>query len=96
MKSSTASKQEEWKRLDQIKIQNLKELEQIQKQIKSANTQRENDIGENEDEFEDYFEGEMLKDMESFQGFEEKIDYFEALRKVEDNVKLLPAEKDES
>jgi hypothetical protein len=44
----------------------LKELEQIQKQIKSANTQRENDIGENEDEFEDYFEGEMLKDMESF------------------------------
>ncbi len=38
----------------------------------------------------------MLKDMESFQGFEQQIDYFEALRKVEDNVKLLPTEKEQT
>jgi hypothetical protein len=38
MKSSKASKQEETKRLDKIKSQNIKEMEQIQKQIKSANT----------------------------------------------------------
>lgn len=34
----------------------------------------------------------MLKDMQKFEGFEQQIDYFQALKQVEENVKLVPPE----
>lgn len=39
-----------------------------------------------EDVYEDYFEKQMMKDMEGIEEYEQQIDYFEELKKVEEKV----------
>jgi hypothetical protein len=48
---------EEANRFDQNKLKNLKKLEDLQKQIKSANQRKEDEDGaeEEDDDYEDYF-----------------------------------------
>ena len=44
----------------------------------------EDDMGE--DAFENYFENQMMQDMQGIEEYEQQIDYFEALKKVEAKV----------
>jgi hypothetical protein len=39
-----------------------------------------------DDAYENYFENQMLQDMEGIEQYEQQIDYFEELKKVEDRV----------
>ena len=89
-------------RFDQNKMENLQKLQQIQMQIKSANRQRggkakeetktqppavdENQANDYDDAYENYFENQMIQDMEGIEQYEQQIDYFEELKKVEDRV----------
>jgi hypothetical protein len=89
-------------RFDQTKMENLQKLQQIQMQIKSANRQRggkakeetktqppaadENQANDYDDAYENYFENQMIQDMEGIEQYEQQIDYFEELKKVEDRV----------
>lgn len=67
------SRMEECMKFEEKRIENLQKLQKIQSEIKSANRKREdddegdmgmNDGDEEEDEYEDYFSRQMLKDME--------------------------------
>lgn len=65
-----------------IKIQDL------QKQIKRANRKRDDEEGEREDEdqYEDYFETQMMKDMEGVESYEQRIDYDQVLEQIQSKV----------
>lgn len=39
-----------------------------------------------DDAYEDYFETQMLRDMQGIEEYEQQVDYFEALKRVEDKV----------
>lgn len=91
------SRLEESTRFIQSKTNNLIKLQEIQQQIKSANRQRgqkeESKRGEpiekvdgNEDAFEAYFENQMIQDMEGFDQYEQQIDYFQALKQMEQKI----------
>lgn len=41
---------------------------------------------EDDDAYEDYFETQMLRDMQGIEEYEQQVDYFEALKRVEDKV----------
>jgi hypothetical protein len=69
-------------------------------QIKSANKQRSgpkeetktsqldeyNPPNDYDDAYENYFENQMMQDMEGIEQYEQQIDYFEELKKVEDKI----------
>ena len=87
---------EDCMRFDQAKMENLQKLQQLQMEIKSANRLRggsnkqKEELKEDEDPqddvYEDYFENQMMRDMEGIEEYEQQIDYFEALKKVEEKV----------
>ena len=69
-------------------MENLIKIQQIQQEIKQANRQREEDDDDDvdQDEYADYFESEMMKDMAGVEHFQ--IDqYSDALQKVADSTK---------
>lgn len=70
-------------------MDSLVNLQKIQQQIKQANRNREHEDGEgdNEDQYEDYFENQMQLDIQGVEQYEEKIDYASALSKIQDKVK---------
>lgn len=89
-------------RFDASKMENLQKLQQLQMQIKSANRQRggkqkeeaksqqfeEPAVNDYDDAYENYFENQMMQDMEGIEQYEQQIDYFEELKKVEDRVAM--------
>ena len=66
-------------------------MQKIQQEIKQANRRREGDDadgeGENEDQYEDYFESQMQLDIQGVEQYEEKVDYGQALSKIQDKLK---------
>ena len=48
------------------------------------------DINNDDDAYEDYFEKQMEKDTMGIEEYEQKIDYFEELKKVQERVSELP------
>jgi flavin-binding protein dodecin len=53
-------------------------------------------MDEEDDAYEDYFETQMLRDMQGIEEYEQQVDYFEALKRVEDKVASLGASERES
>ena len=43
-------------------------------------------MDEDDDAYEDYFETQMLRDMQGIEEYEQQVDYFEALKRVEERV----------
>lgn len=82
---------EEQQKFDQSRMDSLINLQRIQQQIKQANRNREHEDGEgeNEDMYEDYFENQMQLDILGVEQYEEKIDYAQALNKIQDKVKAI-------
>lgn len=85
--SSSGNRNEEQMRFVQQETDNLIKLQDLQKQIKQANRKRDDDeCIEEEDEYEDYFAKEMMKDLEGVESYEQGIDYYSALKNIEEKV----------
>lgn len=88
---SEDARREEIQKYDQSKMDNLIKMQEIQKQIKQANRQREEESKERDEEgqYEDYFESQMLMDMQGVENYEQPIDYGAALNKIQEKVKTI-------
>ena len=75
-------------KFDQSKMENMIKIQDLQKQIKRANRKRDDEEGEREDEdqYEDYFETQMMKDMEGVESYEQRIDYDQVLEQIQSKV----------
>lgn len=49
-----------------------------------------------DDAYEDYFENQMMQDVMGIEEYEQQIDYFEELKKVEDRVAQMGPETEEN
>lgn len=58
--------------------------------MKKATIMQSEDINNDDDAYEDYFEKQMEKDTMGIEEYEQKIDYFEELKKVQERVSELP------
>jgi hypothetical protein len=77
--------QDEQARYHETKYRNLIKLQELQDEMRKANQgkrAKDEDI-ENEEAFENYFENQMLQDMQGISQYEQEIDYFGELKKIE-------------
>ncbi len=52
----------------------------------SPQADEQNNPNDYDDAYENYFENQMMQDMEGIEQYEQQIDYFEELKKVEDKI----------
>eukprot|EP00347_Sterkiella_histriomuscorum_P012834 403367048 len=86
---------ENQQKYDQSKMENLIKMQKIQQEIKQANRNRDDldGEGEDEDQYEDYFENQMQLDMQGVESYEQQIDYGQALEKIQRKVQKIDQEE---
>ncbi len=64
----------------------MRHMQELHSQLKQANKSRLEDDQE-EDDYENYFDQQMAKDLQGVESFEQPIDYQEVVKKIKDKVK---------
>ncbi len=58
----------------------------LKEETKTPQVEEFNPPNDYDDAYENYFENQMMQDMEGIEQYEQQIDYFEELKKVEDKI----------